>query len=180
MKTIKILDKDFEIYIPYEKINEAIVRIAEKMNEDLRGKEPLFISVLNGAFMFAADLFKELNFEAEISFVKFSSYQGMGTTGSVKKLIGLNESIQGRTVVILEDIVDSGYSMESLVAQLKALGPDEVKVATMLFKPKALVRDVTLDYVGLEIENDFIVGFGLDYNGRGRNLKDIYRVVESE
>lgn len=178
MKTIKILDKDFQIYIPYEKINGAIVRIAEKMNEDLKGKEPLFISVLNGAFMFAADLFKELNFEAEISFVKFSSYQGMGTTGNVKKLIGLNESIEGRTVVILEDIVDSGYSMESLVAQLKALGPDEVKVATMLFKPKALVRDVKLDYVGLEIENDFIVGFGLDYNGRGRNLKDIYRVVE--
>ncbi|MDP4184427.1 MAG: hypoxanthine phosphoribosyltransferase [Bacteroidota bacterium] len=177
MKTIKILDKEFEIYIPYEQLSQAIGRVANEMGNDLKGKEPLFISVLNGAFMFAAELFKELDFEAEISFVKLSSYQGTGTTGKVKKLIGLNEDLKGRTVVILEDIVDSGFSMENLIAQIKEHEPSEVKVATMLFKPKALVRDIKLDYVGLEIDNDFIVGFGLDYSGRGRNLKDIYKVI---
>ncbi|TKG88615.1 hypoxanthine phosphoribosyltransferase [Puteibacter caeruleilacunae] len=178
MKTIQVLDKKFETFIPYEKIEGAIKEMAAKMNEDLKGKEPVFISVLNGAFMFAADLFKNLDFDAEISFVKMASYHGTNSSGSVKHLIGLNENLEGRTCVILEDIVDTGFSMDNILDQLSAFRPKEIKVATLLFKPKALKKDVPLDYVGLEIGNDFIVGFGLDYNGRGRNLKDIYKVVE--
>lgn len=178
MTTIKVLDKSFKLYLPFEKIEASIKEMAQKMNEELNDKEPLFISVLNGAFMFAGDLFKNLDFEAEISFVKMASYEGTSTTGKVKHLIGLNESIKDRTVVILEDIVDSGISMDQILRQLEALDPKEIKIATLLFKPNALKKDITLDYVGLEIPNDFIVGYGLDYNGRGRNLKDIYSVVE--
>ncbi len=179
MSKIKVLDKTFEKYLPYEEIETAIKAVAAKMNDDLKGKDPLFISVLNGAFMFSAELFKHLNVEAEISFVKMASYQGTSTTGRVKELIGLNEDLKGRTVVILEDIVDTGISMDSVLGQLREYGPAEIKIATLLFKPNALQRDIKIDYVGLDIPNDFILGFGLDYNGRGRNLKDIYKVVEN-
>jgi hypoxanthine phosphoribosyltransferase len=150
------------------------------MNQDLDGEKPLFLCILNGSFMFAAELFKRISLiEAEISFVKLASYQGDSTTGTVKQLIGLNEDIKGRTVVILEDIVDTGITIENIMEQMAKLEPKEVKIATLLLKPDALQKDVQLDYVGLEIPNDFIVGYGLDYDGYGRNLIDIYSVIKN-
>lgn len=180
MKQVKIHDKTFEIYIPYEKIRSVVEKMAEKMNSDFAGKKPLFICILNGSFMFAAELFKRIEIlETEISFVKMASYHGDKTTGEVKQLIGLNEDIEGRTVVILEDIVDTGITIENIFEQLRKLNPREVKIATLLLKPDALQKEVQLDYVGLEIPNDFIVGYGLDYDGYGRNLLDIYSVVNN-
>ncbi|WP_439181748.1 hypoxanthine phosphoribosyltransferase [Carboxylicivirga taeanensis] len=178
MNRVKILDKEFELSIPEEKLLQAVGQVAEQMNEELKGKNPLMVCVLNGSFMFASDLMKRLDFPCEISFVKLSSYSGTGSTGEVKELIGLNENIAGRTIVLLEDIVDTGLTIINTVNQVKQMGPEDVKVATMLFKPDACKQDVTLDYVGMEIPNDFIVGYGLDYDGYGRNLKDIYTVVE--
>jgi len=178
MKRIKLWDKEFEVSLPYADIQLAIKQMAEKMKTDLEGKETLFICILNGAFMFASELLKELELtDAEISFLKLASYVGTSSTGEVKELIGLNEVITGRTVVILEDIVDSGHTIKGVIEQLVGKGAKEVKVATLLFKPDALKVDIKLDYVGLEIPSDFIVGFGLDYDRRGRNLKDIYTLV---
>ena len=178
MKQVKIHDKTFELFLPYEKIRAAVEKIAEQINEDLAGKNPLFICILNGSFMFAAELFKRIDFvDSEISFVKLASYDGDKTTGKVKQLIGLNEKIEGRTVVVLEDIVDSGITIDNIQDQLKNLKPEKVYVATLLLKPEALQKEVQLDYVGLEIPNDFIVGYGLDYDGHGRNLIDIYSVI---
>lgn len=180
MATVKILDRDFELFIPYEKIRSVVERLADEMNERLEGKNPLFICILNGSFMFAAEIFKRITLlDAEISFVKLSSYEKDTSTGQVKELIGLREDLTGRTVVILEDIVDTGITISKTVDQLKSLHPAEVQVATLLLKPDALTREVHLDYVGLRIPNDFIVGYGLDYAGRGRNLIDIYKVVDS-
>ena len=179
MKNVTILDREFEIFIPYEKIRSIVEELAEKMNNDLKGKNPLFICILNGSFMFAAEIFKRISLlDAEISFIKLASYQGTQTTGNVRELIGLNEDLTGRTIVVLEDIVDSGITIANTIDQLKAKNPAEVKIATLLLKPDALKVKVPLDYVGLEIPNDFIVGYGLDYNGRGRNLIDIYKVKE--
>lgn len=180
MKQVKIHDKEFELFIPYEKIRAIVEKMAEKMNQDLDGEKPLFLCILNGSFMFAAELFKRISIiEAEISFVKLASYQGDSTTGTVKQLIGLNEDIKGRTVVILEDIVDTGITIENIMEQLESMEPAEVKIATLLLKPDALQKDVQLDYIGLEIPNDFIVGYGLDYDGYGRNLIDIYSVIKN-
>ncbi len=178
MANVKILDKEFELFIPYEKIRSVIEKMADEMNEKLEGKNPLFLCVLNGSFMFAAEIFKRITLlDAEISFVKLASYDGTSTTGKVKELIGLNEHLEGRTVVVLEDIVDTGITIEKTIEQIKAKKPAEVQVATLLLKPDALQKEVQLDYIGLEIPNDFIVGYGLDYNGRGRNLIDILKVV---
>lgn len=178
MKQVKILDKEFKIFIPYEKIRSVIEKMAEKMNTDLAEKNPLFICILNGSFMFAAELFKRIEIiETEISFVKLASYDGDQTTGKVKQLIGLNEKIEGRTVVVLEDIVDTGITIDNILNQLENKNPKEILIATLLLKPDALKKEVQLDYVGLEIPNDFIVGYGLDYDGYGRNLIDIYSVI---
>ncbi len=179
MKKVKILDKEFEIFIPYEKIRSVVEQMAEKMNKELADKDPLFLCILNGSFMFAAELFKRIDFvESEISFVKLASYQGDKTTGNVKQLIGLNEKIEGRTVVVLEDIVDTGITINNIQEQLTKLKPKEVLVASLLLKPDALQKEVNLEYVGIEIPNDFIVGYGLDYDGYGRNLLDIYSVIK--
>lgn len=179
MKTVKLLDKEFKLYIPYEKIRSVIEAMAMEMNRDLDGKEPLFVCVLNGSFMFAADLFKRIEIQgSQITFVKMASYHGVHSSGTIRQLIGLNEAIEERTVVVLEDIVDSGSTIEEISAQLAILKPREVKIATLLFKPDAMIKKVKLDYVGLEIPNDFIVGYGLDYDGYGRNLIDIYSIVQ--
>ncbi len=178
MSRVKLLDKEFELSIPEETLLKAVDQVAEKMNKDLEGKNPLMVCVLNGSFMFASDLMKRITIPCEISFVKLSSYSGTGSTGKVKELIGLNEDISDRTVVLLEDIVDTGLTIINTVEQVKAMGSTDVRVATMLFKPEACKHDVKLDYVGMDIPNDFIVGYGLDYDGYGRNLKDIYTVVE--
>jgi len=179
MKNITILDKDFELFIPYEKIRSVVEEMAEKMNNDFKDKNPLFICILNGSFMFAAEIFKRISLlDAEISFIKLASYAGTSTTGLVKELIGLNEDLTGRTVVVLEDIVDSGITIAKTIEQIKSKNPLEIKIASLLLKPDALQVKVQFDYIGIEIPNDFIVGYGLDYNGLGRNLIDIYKVTE--
>ncbi len=179
MKQVKIHDKEFKLFISHEKIQAVVEEMAEKMNGELKGKNPLFLCILNGSFMFAAELFKRIDMvDAEISFVKLASYSGDQTTGNVKQLIGLNENIEGRTVVVLEDIVDTGITIDNIQQQLSGLNPKEVYVATLLLKPDALQKEVDLKYVGMEIPNDFIVGYGLDYDGLGRNLIDIYTVIK--
>ena len=175
-EVITIKDKQFDLFIEEEVIVEGIKRVAERMNVELAGKNPIFLAVLNGAFMFAGELMKEVSIPSEITFVRLASYQGTSSTQRVQEVLGLNESIRGRTVVIVEDIVDSGNTMVSLLQELGKHEPDEVKIATLLFKPAALKQKLHLDYVALEIPNDFIVGYGLDYDGYGRNLKDIYKV----
>ena len=179
MKNVTINDREFEIFIPYEKIRSIVEEMAEKMNKDFEGKNPLFLCILNGSFMFAAEIFKRISLlDAEISFIKLASYSGTQTTGSVKQLIGLNEDLTGRTVIVLEDIVDSGITIANTIEQIKAKNPAEIKIATLLLKPDALQIKVQLDYIGLEIPNDFIVGYGLDYDRKGRNLIDIYKVID--
>lgn len=176
MKSVKIKDKEFDLFISEEEIVSAINRVAAQISSELEGKEPLFICVLNGSFMFASELMKKVNIPCEISFVRMASYQGTTSTGKLKEIYGLEEDIKGRTVVIVEDIVDTGHTMSLVLDQLACEEPQEVKVATLLFKPNALKADIKLDYVALEIPNDFIVGFGLDYDGYGRNLADIYKI----
>jgi hypoxanthine phosphoribosyltransferase len=175
MKQVKLKDKEFEVSIPSEQIQEAIAKVAEKINKDYEGHDvPLFISILNGSFMFTADLFKHIDFTCEVTFLKLTSYRGTASTGAVRQLIGVNESIEGRDVIVIEDIVDTGITLEQIMGQLKSFEPKSVKVATLLFKPQAYQKDLEIDYIGMEIPNDFIVGYGLDYDGLGRNLPDIY------
>ena len=175
-EVITIKEKQFELFIEQEVIEQGIKRVAEQMNSELAEKNPIFLAVLNGAFMFAGELMKEVSIASEITFVRLASYQGTATTNRVQEVLGLNESIKGRSVVIVEDIVDSGNTMVSLLKELEKHEPEEIKIATLLFKPAALKQKLHLDYIALEIPNDFIVGYGLDYDGYGRNLKDIYKV----
>ncbi len=178
MNTIKVLDKEFELYIKQEEIEDVIKGIACRINEEYKDKNPLFLVMLNGAFMFASQLFKELTIDCETSFVKYSSYDGTQSTYEVKELIGLDSSIEGRDIVIIEDIIDTGFTMKCLLQKLHDMKVSSVKVATMLFKPDAFKFDYTIDYIGLNIGNEFIVGYGLDYNQHGRNYGSIYKVVE--
>lgn len=178
MKTIQVKDKTFTLSIPEEEILKGVSRVAEQINKDLAGKNPLFIGVLNGAFIFAADLFKRITIPCEISFVKLASYQGVTSTGKVKEVIGLNDDIQNRTVVIVEDIVDSGLTMERLLETLGTRNPKEIHIASLLVKEANLKVKLNIDYKVLSIPNDFILGYGLDYDGYGRNLPDIYTVVD--
>ena len=172
MVTIK--DKQFKPYISSEKILEAVKKTADKINKDLAGESPVFLAVLNGSFMFAADLMKEINLNCEISFVKLASYYGTTSSGTVTELIGLNQDLTGRTVVIVEDIVDTGNTVEKLAEILNNKKVKSFKIATAFFKPSAYTKKLKIDYIGLEIPNDFVVGYGLDYDGLGRNLKDVY------
>jgi hypoxanthine phosphoribosyltransferase len=176
MGRIKILDKKFKKFISSDEIEGAVGNIAYSINRDYKGKVPLFIVILNGAFMFAADLFKQVKVSCDISFVKYTSYKGMESTENVRKLIGLSEEIKGRDIVIIEDIVDSGITMDTLLIELNKYEPASIKIATLLFKPKAFTKCFKIDYIGIEIPTDFIVGYGLDYNGKGRNFPDIYKI----
>ncbi len=178
MNPIRIKDKDFVLSISDADIQQAVKRVGEAINRDLADKNPLFICVLNGAFMFAGDLMKVVNIPCEITFIKLSSYDGLYSTGAVKEIIGLNESVVGRNVVVVEDIVDTGVTMEKILGSLRAKGANEIHVATFLQKPDALQRDIQVDYVAMKIPSRFIVGYGLDYDGYGRNLKDIYTVID--
>ena len=177
-KQVKVRDRVFEVSLSEEKIKERVAQIAAEISKDLEGERPLFLAVLNGSFVFAADLLREVSIPCEITFVRMSSYVGTSSTGQVKELIGLKESIEGRTVVIVEDIIDSGLTMKDLLATLKAKNPKEVRIASLLVKPGNLKVDLDIPYCCFKIPNDFIVGYGLDYDGEGRNLKDIYTVVE--
>lgn len=178
MARVKVLDKEFETSIPESTILKNIEAVADKMNKELADKNPLMVCVLNGAFMFAADLMKNLSFPCQISFVKVASYSGTTSTGTIKHLIGLNEEIAGRTVVLIEDIVDTGITIKGLKEQVLGMGAKEVKIATLLFKPESCIKEINPEYVGMSIPNDFIIGYGLDYDGYGRNLRDIYSIVK--
>jgi hypoxanthine phosphoribosyltransferase len=179
MDKIRVKEKEFELFISASDINATITRIAAQLNADLKGKDPLFLVILNGAFMFAGDLIKKITIDCEVSFVKLSSYSGTRSTAVVTELIGLNEVLKHRTVVVLEDIIDTGVTMEIMINKLKEMDAGDVKIVTFLFKPEALTKDFTIDYVGIEIPNKFIVGYGLDYDGFGRNLPDIYKIATS-
>ena len=178
MSVIQIKDKRFKTFIPEEQIMKEVARVADEINRDLSGTNPLFISVLNGSFMFTADLMKHLTMPCEVSFVKLASYEGTSSTGKVKEVVGLGDDITGRTVVIVEDIVDTGLTMKQLVETLRARGPKDIKIATLLVKPDKLKVELDINYVAMNIPNDFIVGYGLDYDGLGRNYRDIYTVIE--
>lgn len=178
MDIIQIKDKRFKTFIPEAQILQEVSRVANEIMNDLKDEKPLFVSVLNGSFMFTADLMKYLDMPCEVSFVKLASYEGTSSTGKVKELVGLNDDITGRTVVIVEDIVDTGLTMQRLVETLKARNPKEVRIATLLVKPDKLQVPLDIHYVAMNIPNDFIVGYGLDYDGLGRNYRDIYTVIE--
>lgn len=178
MERIKVGDKEFAVSIPEADILREIDRLADRLNRDLEGKNPLFLCVLNGSFVFAADLFRRITIPAEISFVKLASYEGTASTGVIKEVIGLSENIAGRTVVVVEDIVDTGCTMQKLLENLGTRSPESIHICTLLLKPEKLKVPLNVEYVALEIPNDFIVGYGLDYDGYGRNLRNIYTVVE--
>jgi hypoxanthine phosphoribosyltransferase len=173
-KIVTIKDKQFKPYISQQQISDAVKNIANTINVELEKDLPLFLVVLNGSFMFAADLLKEISIPCEISFIKVASYHGTTSTGTVTELIGLTEDITGRTVVIVEDIVDTGITLEKLITVLNRKNVKQIKVATVLLKPDSYKKEFPIDYFGMKIPNDFVVGYGLDYDGQGRNLKEIY------
>lgn len=175
MERIRLHDKEFRIFIPYQQIEQAINKLAKKINNDYKDEEiPLFLAVLNGAFMFSADLIKQIDFTCEISFVKISSYSGTSSTGVVRELLGLSTSVKDRNVIVVEDIIDTGNTIVDLEKSLREQGARSIKFCTMLFKPDSYNKELPIDYVAMEIPSDFIVGYGLDYNELGRQYKDIY------
>lgn len=177
-ENIQLYDKVFKPFISEAKLREAIQKVSDKLNNELKDKDPLFLIVLNGAFIFAADLLRKFEHNCDISFIKLSSYSGTKSTHTVREIIGLDYNVKDRTVVIVEDIIDTGITMEHIIAQMQQLGAKEVKVATLLFKPGSFQKTYNIDYIALDIPNDFIVGYGLDYDGKGRNLSEIYTIVE--
>ncbi|TMI85117.1 MAG: hypoxanthine phosphoribosyltransferase [Bacteroidetes bacterium] len=177
MSTIKVHDKVFTIYLSNADIQERVRTIAETINKDYQGKKPLFIAILNGSFMFAADLFKHLTIATEITFIKLASYKGMKSTGNVITSIGLDAELYGKDLIIIEDIVDTGKTLYNFLPKLKDHQPASLKIAALLHKPDATKFPLTLDYVGFSIPDKFVIGYGLDYDGMGRNLKEIYQVV---
>lgn len=176
MKSVRIKDKNFKLSITESEILDRVKNVANQINNDLEGKNPVFLSVLNGAFMFTSDLMKYVSIPSEISFIRLSSYSGTESTGCVKSLMGLTIDIKDRTVVIVEDIVDTGLTMLKLLEILRQYGPKEIRICTLLLKPDKLKVDLNIDYVAMSIPNDFIVGYGLDYDEYGRNLPEIYTV----
>ena len=174
MSTIQVLDKEFVPSITAEEILTQVRRVASEINRDYDGESPLFLVVLNGAFIFAADLMREISLPAEVSFVKLASYQGTASSGTVREIIGLNTDITGRPLIIVEDIVESGITMAHMIDTLKRQNPKSIDICTLLLKPQKLEVKLDIRYVAMEIPNDFILGYGLDYNGLGRGLKDIY------
>ena len=176
---IQVLDKKFQPYIKAQEIREQVADLAARINKDYAGKKPLFIAILNGSFMFASDLFKELTIEAEICFIKLASYKGTKSTGNVITSIGLDEPLKDRHVVIIEDIVDTGKTLYEFLPQLLNQQPASLKIAALLHKPDALAFPITIDYLGFKVPDKFLLGYGLDYDGLGRNLKEIYQLVEN-
>jgi hypoxanthine phosphoribosyltransferase len=174
MSKITLLDREFSLYIAADKIQTEVQNIATLMNDDLKNENVVFIGILNGAFMFASDLLRKIQFNAQISFVKLASYQGITNTGTVKRLIGINEELKDKIVVVIEDIIDTGSTIESIISQLKGFRPSQVRIATLLLKTELFNKDIKLDYVGFSIPNQYLVGYGLDYNGYGRNLRNLY------
>lgn len=178
-KTIKVKDKTFAISIPESDIKQQIRRVATEISRDYAGREPVFLAVLNGSFIFAADLLREVDLPCEISFVKLASYQGTNTTGTIREILGLNIDITGRPVIIVEDIVDTGLTMAHMIETLQPQNPESIDICTLLLKPSKLQVHLDIRYCCMEIPDDFVVGFGLDYDGFGRNTKDIYTIVQN-
>lgn len=179
MNQIKLHDKHFEPFIESGKIQDSIKNLSHKINQDYKGKTPIFIGILNGCFLFFSDLIKQVETDCEIAFLRVSSYKGTTTTGEVKKVFGLDKSIEDRDIIIVEDIVDTGITLDRIVADLKKEKPASIKVASLLFKPNAYQKQIPIDYVGFEVGNEFLVGYGLDYDELGRNLNDIYIIKEN-
>lgn len=178
MKEVQVLDKRFRELIPEEALQQRISEMAKQISDDYRGREVMFIGILNGAFMFASDLFRKVDLKAGITFIKLASYQGTGSSGTIKELIGWNEDLKGREIIILEDIVDTGCTLEHTVNNLVIRNVAGIRVAAMLLKPQAYKKSIPIDYVGFEIPNNFVVGCGLDYNGFGRNLTSVYSLIQ--
>lgn len=178
MSIVKIKDKTFKTFIPESEIQQRIKAVAEKLNRDMAGKTPLFLAVLNGSFVFAADLMRYITIPSEISFVKLASYQGTASTGEVKEIFGVTEELHGRHVVIVEDIVDTGLTMKRMLETLGTREPASLHICSLLVKPDKLQVPLNIEYAAMEIPNDFIVGYGLDYDQQGRNLRDIYKIIE--
>ena len=178
MGIVKIKDKTFKTSIPEADILKKVQVVADRLNQDYADKAPVFLAVLNGSFIFAADLMRMITVPSEISFVKYASYEGTSSTGSMKTLMGLNQELTGRHVVIVEDIVDSGFTMAHMIEDLKKKNPASIEICSLLVKPGNLKVDLDINYAVMEIPNDFIVGYGLDYDQEGRNLRDIYTIVE--
>lgn len=174
MSIVRIKDKLFETSIPEAEIKQRVKAVAERINRDMAGKNPLLLAVLNGSFMFAADLMREITIPCEISFVKLASYQGTTSTGTIKEVIGINEDLAGRTVIIVEDIVESGLTIKRMIETIGTRNPESVHICTLLLKPERLKTPLNIEYVAFEIPNDFILGYGLDYDQQGRQLRDIY------
>ena len=180
MSSLKINGKRFRISIPEAEIKRRVKEVAGEISKDMEGKNPLFLGVLNGSFIFAADLMREMTIPCEVSFVKLASYQGTTSTGKVTEVIGINEDLTGRTVVIVEDIVESGATMQRMIEQLGTRNPESVRICTLFFKPDKLKEDLNLDYVAFRIPDDFILGYGLDYDQAGRGLRDVYTIIEDK
>jgi hypoxanthine phosphoribosyltransferase len=176
MNSIKVLDKEFVPYLVEKEIQEKITALAVQLNKDYAGKKPIFLSILNGSFLFTADLFKQITIEAEVCFIKLASYKGMTSSGNIITAIGLEANVSGRDIIILEDIIDTGKTLHHYLPQLLSSSPASVKIAVLLNKKEALQFPVQIDYTCFEIPNKFVVGYGLDYDGLGRNSKDIYQL----
>lgn len=177
MNIIRLHDKQFVPFIEEKQILEMAHQLATQIRHDLAGKRPLFIVVLNGAFLFAADLFRHYADDAEITFLRVSSYHGTQSSGEIKKLMDIPEDVNGRHVLVVEDIIDTGLTIKFVSDTLKSKGASSVKIATLLFKPQAYRESLPIDYVGFKVANDFLVGYGLDYDGLGRNLRAIYKLA---
>lgn len=177
MSTIKVHDKSFEVYLSEEVILQRVKELAGQLSKDYEGKRPFFIAILNGSFMFASDLFKHLSIDAEICFIKLASYKGMKSSGDVVTSIGLDDDLFGKEVIIVEDIVDTGKTLHHFLPKLVHMQPSSLKIVTLLHKSEATVFPLVPDYVGFDIPNKFVVGYGLDYDGLGRNIKEIYQVI---
>lgn len=178
-KTIQVLDKTFAVSISAEELEKEVKRVASEINRDFAGSQPVFLSVLNGSFIFASDLMREVELPCEISFVKLASYQGTNTTGNIREVIGLNIDITGRPVIIVEDIVDTGLTMAHMLETLKRQNPSSIDICTLLLKPTKLQVKLDVRYCCKQIPDDFVVGYGLDYNGFGRNTKDVYTIIQN-
>jgi hypoxanthine phosphoribosyltransferase len=178
MALVKVKDKTFRPFINKQTLQLRIAELGATISKDYAGLNPLFIGILNGSFIFAADLFRNISTDAEISFIKLASYQGTTSTGTVVTAIGLDETLNGRHVIIVEDIVDTGKTMSSFLPELMDRRPASVKIASLLIKPDALKYDVKVDYFGFKISNEFVVGYGLDYDGFGRNLPELYQIAD--
>ena len=178
MSLIRVHDKTFEPYLTAKEIDAAINKMAEQINRDYQGKKPLFIDILSGAFMFASDLFKKLTIDAEICFIKLASYKGTKSTGHVITAIGLDVDLIHRHLIVVEDIVDTGKTLDKFLPQLSNQQPSSIKICALLHKPEATVFPIPIDYLGFTIPNKFVVGFGLDYDGLGRNIPEIYKLSE--